>query len=203
MVREEELRHLLAGVSHMLKRANQQINFQNRLVSDLVDTTRIQVGKLELRTAPADLNTIVCEAIEEQRRLAPMRMIHLELPLAGMYEFNIDADRIGQVVTNYLSNALKYSESDQSVLVRVEVTNTEARVSVQDAGPGISQQEQERIWERFYRSPETQVKSGSGIGLGLGLHICQTIIEEHGGRVGVESEKGAGATFWFTLPRTI
>lgn len=201
LMREENLRHLLEGVSLMLARAARQIDFQNRLVSDLVDTTRIQVGKLELRIAPADLNEIVREAVEEQRQLAPTRVIHLELPTGEEQRISVDADRIGQVVTNYLSNALKYSAEDQSVLVRVEPLETEIRVAVQDAGPGLSPEEQEHIWERFYRSPEVQIKSGTGIGLGLGLHICQTIIEQHGGRVGVESVKGAGSTFWFTLPR--
>jgi signal transduction histidine kinase len=63
-------------------------------------------------------------------------------------------------------------------------------------------EEQAHVWERFYRAPGVQVKSGSGIGLGLGLSICQTIIQEHGGRVGVESVKGEGSTFWLTLPRS-
>jgi len=200
MVHEEELQQTLESVSLMLKRATQQINFQNRLVSDLVDTTRIQAGKLELRSAPADLNSIVRDAVEEQRQLAPARVIQLDLVADGAQMVNVDADRIGQVITNYLSNALKYSE--QNILVRVEPLDAEeVRVAVQDSGPGISKQEQERIWERFYRTPGSQVKRGSGIGLGLGLHICQTIIAEHGGHVGVDSVQGAGSTFWFTLPR--
>jgi len=200
MAPDKHARDVLEGVSLLLTRADQQITFQNRLVSDLVDTTRIQVGKLELLTAPADLHTIVSEAVAEQRQLFATRVIRVELAGEGAQIVSVDADRIGQVVTNYLSNALKYSEPEQSVSVNVKVTDTEARVTVQDAGPGLSPEEQHHIWERFYRAPGIQVKSGTGIGLGLGLYICQMIIEEHGGHVGIESVKGTGSTFWFTLP---
>jgi signal transduction histidine kinase len=196
------LRQTFESISQLLTRADRQITFQNRLVSDLIDTTRIQAGKLELRKAPADLYTIVREAVEEQRHLAPTRAIHLDLPEAEPLLLPVDADRIGQVVTNYLSNALKYSDPEQEVAVLVTSTDTEVRVAVRDRGAGLRVEDQEHIWERFYRAPDVQVRSGSGIGLGLGLHICQTIIQEHGGCVGVESVKGEGSTFWFTLPKT-
>lgn len=196
----EALRRLLDGVGTMLERAERQIGFQNRLVSDLVDMTRIQAEKLELRQERADLITIIREAVEEQRQLTPTRTIRLNLPAGGTLPPVVDADRIGQVVTNYLSNALKYSEEERDVAVSVESTRTGVRVAVRDEGPGLIAQEQERIWERFYRVPGVQAKSGTGMGLGLGLHICRTIIEQHGGHVGVESEPGKGSTFWFTLP---
>lgn len=92
------------------------------------------------------------------------------------------------------------SEADCPVEVRLEVLACEARVSVRDEGIGLSREQQEHIWELFYRVPGVEVQSGSGVGLGLGLHICQTIIEEQGDRVGVESSPGVGSTFWFTLP---
>ncbi len=103
-------------------------------------------------------------------------------------------------MSNYLSNALKYSEADKEVLVSVEQINTQVRVSVRDEGPGLTPAQQQRIWERFYRAPGIEVKSGSGVGLGLGLHISQMIIERLGGQVGIQSEPGKGSTFWFTLP---
>ena len=196
----EKVQDLLALLSLLLERAEHQILFQNRLVSDLVDATRIQTGRLELRTELTDLNTIVREAVDEQRQLAPTRTIHLELPANGTYLLVVDADRIGQVVTNYLSNALKYSEQERAVFVWLEALDQEVRVCVRDAGPGLVEEDQKHIWERFYRAPGVLVKSGSGTGLGLGLHICRTIVEEHAGRVGVESEPGQGSTFWFTLP---
>jgi hypothetical protein len=111
-----------------------------------------------------------------------------------------DADRIRQVVANYLSNALKYSPEDRPVVVGIEVDDREARVWVRDEGLGLPTEEQEQIWERFHQATGIAVQSGSGIGLGLGLYICRTIIERHHGHVGVESAPGRGSTFWFTVP---
>jgi signal transduction histidine kinase len=105
------------------------------------------------------------------------------------------------VITNYLSNALKYSKADQPVTVMVdEGEDSQARVAVRDAGPGPPQAEQARVWERYPRIETVAVQSGSGVSLGLGLSISKAIIERHGGEVGVESTPGAGSTFWFTLP---
>lgn len=191
----------LETVKALLERAERQVVFENRLVSDLIDTSRIQAGKLELRLTSADLNELVREAVEEQRQLAPTRTIHLQQAEVSPLLVLADADRIRQVVTNYLSNALKYSGEEQAVAVSVEAMDTEARVAVRDRGVGLSEEEQARVWEHFYRAPGVQVQSGSGTGLGLGLYICQTIIGEHGGRVGVESVQGRGSTFWATLPR--
>jgi signal transduction histidine kinase len=111
-----------------------------------------------------------------------------------------DADRIGQVVTNYLTNALKYSAADRPVEVFLVIEGQMAQVSVQDEGPGLSLSEQQAIWERFYQVERITKQSGSRTGLGLGLHICQTIIEQHQGQVGVKSSPGEGSSFWFTLP---
>jgi signal transduction histidine kinase len=105
------------------------------------------------------------------------------------------------VLTNYLTNALKYSLEECPVDVMLEVVGSSiARVSVRDQGPGIPAEEQAHIWEIFHRVPGVEVLTGSGVGLGLGLYISRTIIERHGGQVGVESTVGLGSTFWFTLP---
>ncbi len=114
-----------------------------------------------------------------------------------------DADRIGQVVTNYLTNALKYSPAGRPVEVRLEVEKQKvrvARVSVRDEGPGLPPEEQERVWQRFYRVLGVEAQNSSGVGLGLGLHISRIITERHQGEVGVQSEPGRGSIFWFTLP---
>jgi signal transduction histidine kinase len=183
-----------------LERTTHQAMRLERLVNDLLDVSRIQAGKLELRKEPADLAAIVCEAVEEQRELAPGRTIHLELPHAPLPPLYIDPGRIGQVVTNYLTNALKYSAEDCPVDVGLKVEGASARVWVRDRGPGIPITEQEKVWERFHRVEGVEVRSGTGIGLGLGLHISRTVIEEHRGQVGLESTPGQGTTFWFTLP---
>ena len=104
-----------------------------------------------------------------------------------------DAERLGQVVTNFLTNALKYSREAAPVAVGVQMENQQGRVWVRDQGPGMGPLKQEQIWERFHRVPGIEIQSGSGIGLGLGLYISKTIIEHHHGQVGVESTPGQGA----------
>ena len=189
----------LGAVRTLLERAERQTGLLNRLVDDLLDVSRIQADKLEFRFEPTELRSVVREAVQEQRMAWLERPIELDMPAAPV-PVVADADRIGQVVTNFLTNALKYSEEDRPVAVRVESDGATARVSVQDAGPGLPPEEQERVWERFHRAPGVHVLAGSGVGLGLGLHISKTIVERHGGRVGVESTPGSGSTFWFELP---
>jgi len=174
-----------------------------RLADDLVDDARIRDGRLALRLAPCDLGAIARAAVEEQRMVVPDRAIRLEplgLPAARPAPVLADAERIGQVVSNYLTNALKYSRKDRPVAVRLEVEGELARVSVRDEGPGLPPAAQARVWDRFPRIEGTAVQSGSGVSLGLGLHICKAIVEAHGGHLGVESAVGRGSTFWFTLP---
>ncbi len=112
--------------------------------------------------------------------------------------FIADADRIRQALTNYLTNALKFSPADQPIKIYLEVSNAQARVSVQDKGSGIPAFEQSRIWERFQQGQRQP--GGSGGELGLGLYITRAIIQQHRGQVGIESHSGKGSTFWFTLP---
>ncbi len=194
-----ELSDKLALLKELLERAERQVGIQNRLVNDLLDVSSINVSRLELHIELCDLASIVREAVEDQRYVAPTRKIQLEIGVSEVLVL-ADADRLGQVVNNYLSNALKYSEANRPVEVRLEKERSIARVSVCDQGPGLTSKQQKQIWDRFYRVEGIEVKSGSGVGLGLGLHICRTIVERQGGHVGVQSKPGHGSTFWFTLP---
>lgn len=189
----------VALILKFLDRAEHQIALQSRLINDLVDVSRIENNQLPLQEECCDLVRIVTQVVEEQRLLTPLRQIFWEGALPSA-EVLADADRIGQVVHNYLSNALKYSEDDQPVTVQLAREKEQFRVSVRDSGPGLSPEQQKHIWERFFRVQEIEVKSGSGIGLGLGLYICRNLIERQNGQVGVESKRGTGSTFWFTLP---
>ncbi len=147
-----------------------------------------------------DLRKIVVEAVKDQQYNMPGRTITLEeRPYQKMVVFG-DADRLGQVVHNYLTNATKYSPPDQPVSVCIERVENAVRVSVHDKGPGLTPEEQKRIWERFYRVKGIPAQGNSGPGLGLGLYICRTIIEAHRGNFGLESVPGQGSTFWFSLP---
>jgi signal transduction histidine kinase len=184
----------------LLERTDRQILRLDRLVGDLLDASRIQAGKLELRREPCDLLAAVGEAVEMQRAAWSGRSIALDLPRGDAITLEADPDRIGQVVNTLLTNALKYSPPEQPVAVRVRRVGETARVEVIDHGPGLSAEQQAHLFERFFRVPGIEQQSGSGVGLGLGLYICKTIIERHGGVVGVESALGKGSTFWFMLP---
>jgi PAS domain S-box-containing protein len=200
---EEETasRKVLADLSLLLERALRQTDVQQRLIGDLLDVSRIQGGKLELTLGPCDLAPLVREIVLDQQASVPGRTIQLLLPSPDdPVLVLIDAARIGQVISNYLSNALKYSPVSTPVEVGLAVQDGQARLWVRDQGPGLSAEQQQHIWERFYQAPGIVVQSGPSQGMGLGLHICQTLIARHGGTVGVESRPGKGATFWFTLP---
>jgi PAS domain S-box-containing protein len=204
----EHTANKVEAASEMLSRAERQVGVLNRLVGDLIDISRIQTGKLQLhlRKEPSDLVQVLAETVQEQQKAFSQRTISLFLPTPGEpLPVIADADRIAQVLINYLTNALKYSESDKPV--EVSLTHEKdrygiesVRVAVRDEGPGLSPEEQKRIWECFYQSDRVKVVSGSGVGLGLGLYISQTIIERHHGHIGVDSTPGVGSTFWFTLP---
>jgi len=198
--REPETAPSLEPVLETVARAERQEHRVDRLVDELLDASRIQAGKLDLHLEPTDLVAMVCEVVEEQRQLNPQRTLYFECPRELHAPVLADADRIGEVVTNYLTNALKYSSAETPVEVGVEIETWQARAWVRDHGPGLSPEEQERIWERFYRTEGIEVQSGTGVGLGLGLHISQIIIEQHHGQVGVQSAPGEGSTFWFSLP---
>ena len=190
---------LLTSIEQMLGRAVYQTRLLNRLVNDLLDVSRIHVGRLDLRQEFTDLRSIVRDAIEQERQIAPRRSITLQLPEQPVPVL-ADAVRIGEVITNYLTNALKYSAESAPVAAGVTIEDTRAQVWIRDEGPGLSPEQQQFLWERFYRAPGVKVQSGSGVGLGLGLYISRTIIERHQGQVGVQTAPGKGSTFWFTLP---
>jgi signal transduction histidine kinase len=197
----DDLSAQLAPLTPLVERTERQMRRLNRLVSDLLDVTRIRGGQLEFQVERCDLVALVREAVDEQRPAWPRRAItfetsHRQLPML------IDADRIGQVVTNYLTNALKYSPPDQAVAAHLSMRDGAVRMEVRDSGPGLTSDQQAHLFERFYRVPGIEQRSGSGIGLGLGLSICRAIIERHGGEVGVESAVGQGSAFWFMLPLT-
>lgn len=183
-----------------LRGAEEQIRRQGRFISELLDVSRMRCGHLELHMGLTDLMAIVLAAVEEQRLAWPERRIHLCAPAEEPVPIAADTVRIEQVVVQYLTNALRYSKDDLPVEMGVLVEAQQVEFWVRDQGPGLSSEEQVRIWECFHRVPGIQVQSGSGVGLGIGLYLSKIIIERHGGQVGVRSAGGPGSTFWFTLP---
>ncbi len=191
----------LDRITTVLGRMERQGRQLSRLVNDLLDTSRIQAGRLALRLEPCNLTGLIHSVVQEQQQQLPQRTVHLELP-AEEVSVVVDGDRIAQVLANYLVNALKYSDADRPVTVGLHIHGEVVKVWVRDEGSGLPEHEQERIWERFYRAAGAGHRDGSSVGLGLGLYISRSIIERHGGQVGVESVPGAGATFWFSLALT-
>jgi signal transduction histidine kinase len=137
----------------LVERFLRQVRKLDRLVGDLLDVTRISAGKLEMRLASCELDVIAREAVEAQQAAWPKRRITLDLPAGAAVPLEADADRLGQVVTNYLTNALKYSDDDQPVAVSVSMQSNLARVEVRDHGPGLAPDQQAQVFERFYRAP--------------------------------------------------
>lgn len=183
-----------------LRQTSQSVDRLYRLVDLLFDAAQVRMGNLDLCRERCDLAAVVRVHMEALRVAYPQRTLRLgELPAEPALVV-ADADRIGQVLTNYVTNAMKYSDADQPVDVRMKRDGKQAMVFVADYGPGLPPQELERIWQRFYQAGGVHVRSGSSAGLGLGLHICKAIVEAHGGAVGVHSEVGKGSTFWFALP---
>ena len=195
-----EIQKHLEEVLLMLSRGEQQLRIQNRLINDLLDMSRIQADAFELQQDTYDLVKLVKETVHDFQSAHPQRSITLEVPQQEALLVEIDPDRISQVLSNYLANALKYSPAEAPIHVGLACNEQQVRVWVRDSGPGLSPEAQQRIWQRFYQVPDIQAHNGSSVSLGLGLYICQKLMSKHGGQVGVESQQGQGSTFWFAIP---
>ena len=189
-----------ADLLPLIDRAAQSANRLERLANDLLDVSRIKAGKLVMRPVPLDLAHLLSDCVEEQQQQHPKRIIVAAVSPPMSCTVMADPDRIRQVITNYLTNAIKFSPQDKPVSTGIRREGAALRVCVRDEGPGLPKSEQDLIWDRYHRAPDVERTSGSIVGLGLGLYISKIIILQHGGEVGVDSEVGRGATFWFTLP---
>jgi PAS domain S-box-containing protein len=186
-----------AGPGKSLQIINRQIDRMAKLVEDLLDISRLQAGRLSLELEPFDLSQLVLETRDRMAVLSQTHELKVEVPehLEGVW----DRGRLDQVLTNLLSNAIRYSPEGGLVLVRlVAEGDTGVHLSVKDEGVGIPSEKQRLIFERFGRAHGS--KYG---GLGLGLTISQGIVEQHGGRIWAESSgtAGQGSTFNVWLPR--
>jgi signal transduction histidine kinase len=187
----------------MLHHVERSAVLETRLVNDLLDASRIQRRVFQVRRTCCNLVDSVDQAIARFEGLAARQRIVWERPSDPVLVCG-DADRLEQVVSNYLSNAFKYGGKSTPVVVSLTTDEHSARVAVRDKGPGLSPQEQQRVWDRFYRGHMREEVTDDEIphvGLGIGLSLCLAIVEQHEGQIGIESAPGEGATFWFSLPR--
>ena len=164
------------------------------LVTDLLDAARMEQGRLVADREPMDLGTLVSSVATRQRAGAHRVDVDVRGAVVGSY----DGRRIEQLLENLIENASKYSPEATPVNVNVWQEDGEARITVHDQGIGIPAADLPRIFERFSRA--SNVDDRKFHGMGLGLYICRGIVEEHGGRIWVESEIGKGSTFHVALP---
>lgn len=180
-----------------LEKIEQQTRRLNALVEDLLDLSSIQAGKIPLQMSNCDL-VEVCRAVVEEQRLLSGRSITFETPLETG-KIKADANRLSQVVTNLVSNALKYSPDEKPISVRLNQDDGKITIAVEDEGSGIAPEEQEHIFEPFYRA--SHARGSSKNGMGLGLAICKDIVERHGGSIWCDSHPGKGSSFFVSLPQ--
>lgn len=181
---------------YYLSKMENEINRLTILVNDLLDVSKLKVGKLNLLRERVDLGKLAEEIVEDMQAITKTHKIILKSD-RDLY-IDIDKYRINQVLINLISNAVKYSPKADKVLVTINKTKDSVSVEVQDFGIGISKKDQQKVFESFYQV-NNRIR-GSFSGLGLGLYICKEIISRHNGVIWVESVKKEGSTFKFALP---
>ena len=185
-----------ARVSHWCEQLDRQVMRITHIINDMFDLSRLQIDQFRLCKQPFFLNELVTEVVEDFQGITPTHRLLIE----SQPNILVDADkeRIGQVLMNLLTNAIKHAPQAEVVHVSVTREQAHAIVRVQDFGVGIAAAHHERIFERFYQVSEAPEPPAPG--LGLGLYLVRTFIELHQGKIWVESEAGQGATFVFCLP---
>ena len=184
-------------VNSSLQRIDQQINRLTRLISEMLDLSRIENSKLDLRLEKFNINEMVKETIQDILYTNPQ----LEIEVINDFNCQVlaDKDRLGQVLINFVTNAIKYSANDQEIIVRIfKGQQGHVAVSIEDNGIGIAQEDLVKIFQRFYRS--AKINEDTYAGFGIGLFLAKEIVERHKGRVLVESVLGKGSVFTFTIP---
>lgn len=198
IVREGEAGELSDQQARFLDVIDRNARRLVRLVGDLLFVAQVEAGTLGLERGEVDLAAVAGEAVEAARPRAENQGVSLTLVAEPVEIGGADGDRLGQLIDNLISNAVKFTPDEGQVEVRVSRRDSTALVQVADTGMGIAVREKERLFERFYRSPRATAAAVPGIG--LGLSICEAIVDGHGGSISIESEVGAGTTFTVALP---
>lgn len=179
----------------LIEKANKSMGRISNLIEDLLNTSKITQGQWHLNKT----RFILADIVEEfcQHLFTDDSDTRIITEGSTTLEVYADADRIGQVLTNFVNNAVKYAPDSKQIIIHIEKVNNYAKLSVKDYGPGVQTDKLPHLFDRYYRVDD---KGAQYSGLGLGLYICAEIIKKHGGEIGVESIAGQGSTFWFSLP---
>ncbi len=196
LLRESAQKGYDEETQRMLRATNQQADRLTGLTARLLDVSRLQLGRLQLVRQRTDLVALAHEIRDSLQLTTEKHRIVVDADpaeIAGDW----DADRLRQVLNNFVGNAIKYTPGGR-IMIRLRLEGEQADLFVSDQGPGIPPDQVPHIFERFRQAGRTARERAGG--LGLGLYLAKGIIEAHGGRIGVASEPGRGSTFWFTLP---
>lgn len=195
----DELKNLSADQLEMLRGIKSSSEFMLALIEDILNLSRIESGKIELRIEPCNLADLAARHVATNRLIAARKKIHIDLDIGpDLPAVQADPRKIEQVLDNLLSNAIKFSPPATTVTMSLMRMGAQVRIEVRDQGPGIPAAEQGKLFQPFQR---TSVKpTGNEKSSGLGLAIARKIVEAHGGRIGVESAVGSGSTFFIDLP---
>ena len=192
----EQWRDEANRANETLEMANRQSKKLARLIDELLDVSRLEQGRVEMRLTEMELADVVTDVAERMRLLSQTHEI--ETRIEGRAPIVGDRDRIEQVLENLVGNAIKYTPGAGRIEVSMRVNGTNAKVSVRDEGIGIAPGEVEKIFGLFYRSPDPRADHVGG--LGLGLYISRDIVSRHHGKLWAERNKDSGTTFHLTLP---
>lgn len=182
--------------AEMISKMDGQLNRLTSLIGDLLDVTKINSGRLQFNDRTFDFNALVAELVEDLQRTTQNHV--LATTYSEPVEVFADEERIGQVVTNLITNAIKYSPDTGRIDISTSIVGNEVQLCVKDYGIGIAEENLDKVFEQFYRV--TGDMQHTFPGLGLGLYISAEIIKRAGGHIWVDSVEGHGATFCFTLP---
>ena len=183
-------------VREFVNRVQRSTDQMETLIADLLDFARIQSGTFSVLISAVKLGEAVMPAIDRMRALAEAKRQTLEADIpSSLPSVAIDAHRTGQVVSNLISNAIKFTPQEGTIRVLARLRDHQVVVSVEDTGPGIPKEQLSKVFDRFWRTPGTKQK-----GSGLGLSIAKGIVEAHGGTIWAESQLGKGSSFLFTVP---
>jgi two-component system phosphate regulon sensor histidine kinase PhoR len=172
-----------------------------QMVNELLDLSRIESGGTLQMSDDVDMSRLAADSAERLRLFGERQGVTLRLETPpGLPTVRGDTARLGQVVVNLVHNAVKFSPDGGEITIRTTADDRQVVTSVEDHGIGIPRAARDRVFERFYKVDRARLRAEAGGGTGLGLAIARHVVEQHGGRIWVESREGAGSTFAFTLP---
>jgi two-component system sensor histidine kinase KdpD len=189
---------MTAAHQELLHIVDEETDRLNSMLTEAIQMSRIEAGKLQLHRSPQSLHRIVQAQLEKLREGLEGRKVTLEVP-ETLPRVSVDPEFIGIVIGQLLNNALKYTPPGSPLTLRASAGETEVIMSLEDCGPGISEPEQKKVFEKFFRGKDHRERIP---GTGMGLTIAREIVRAHHGRIWVESEPGKGARFSFSVPRT-